>query len=501
VWNALAGRRGWQDRVVDGVKSVNLSAGSVFCLVSHAVLMLILMRTLIKNLGLIRMMLGILIVIDGLPLIFFVKETLHFASGSTVFTALVTALGFAMMIPFSIFRRYYQYNKLLMTLGVGSLLFMITYMLAYSGDLQGETGKDLIYYAYIFIFLLLLVTVPNDVLTVAIPLIILFTLVSNLALIYSLVKDPTWAVGQRAAIQYGEDETRSGNPHTFARNALMGLIACGIWMSRPQTDFLTRTVSGLLLVLNMIIVILTQTRTSVVALILMMLLFAYFNLSPVQIGRFFRGLLRPLPLTLIVVLVLSIPYIIRYNYSLYSLIAGYTEGFINKNLDNIYALLGQKASGAAYAATLDESAANRGTNAFFLSVILADHLEMLIFGLGYKSYYLDIPIAESLVTLGIFGFMLYSSFVAICGWLSLRAMRFNFNPMSTFLAYFFVYLFVLEFTGGRPGDMTFWHPFCLLIRFMGIETLLPARLWSSPADAERFGVSTPTDLVSQPLPA
>jgi hypothetical protein len=441
------------------------------------------MLAFFRLLGLIRMAVGMMLVIDGTPLIYFAKQTLKIGTNSSVFTALVLVFGFVLMIPFSILRRLYRYNTVLMMLGIGALLYMIFYMLVFSSDLLGETNKDLIYFAYVFIFLFLLVNLPNDVLAVFVPVVIVFTLVSNLALVYSLIRDPTWVVGQRAAILIGDGDDRSGNPHAFARNALMGIIACGIWTAQPRINLLFRVGSGLLLVVNTAILIATQTRSSVLALIVMVGLFAYFNLRPAQIRQFARGLVRPWSLVLIGVLILSMPYVIQRNYGLYSLVAGYAETFFAKNIDNVYALLGLKASGVGYTATLDDSAANRSVSITLLSNILLGHQERLLFGYGYKAFYLDVPIVEALVTLGLFGFLLYGSFVGLTAWYSLRAMRYNFNPMSTFLAYFFVYLFVTQLTNGRPNEISYWHPFCLMIRFLGVETRLPAWLWTAPADA------------------
>ncbi len=455
------------------------------------------MLALLRRIDLIRLVVGIMLIIDGPPLIFFVKETLKFGSGSTVLTALILILGFVLMVPFTFLRRLYRYNSLLMILGIGSLLFMIFYMLVYSQDQAGETSKDLIYYTYIFVFLFLLINTPNDILEVFIPVVILFTLVSNLALVYSLIKDPTWVLGQRAAIQFGEGDTRSSNPHVFARNALMNMLACGIWMSRSKTDFLTRILAGISLLFSTAILIATLTRSSILALVCIVTLFMYFNLRPAQIKQFVRGLTKPLPLTFIAVAFFSIPYILQRYYYIFSIVIGYTDTFISKNLDNIYALLGMKASGTSYAATLDASSANRSISTGFLSNILLGHQEQLIFGYGYKAQYLDIPIVEALVTLGIFGFLLYGSFIALTTYYSLRAIRFNLNPMSTFLGYFFIYLLVQQFTNGRPNETSFWYPFCLMIRFLGVEFSMPARFWSSPEEAKSIQSQSPTELVAQ----
>ncbi len=58
------------------------------------------------------------------------------------------------------------------------------------------------------------------------------------------------------------------------------------------------------------------------------------------------------------------------------------------------------------------------------------------------------------------------------------AMRVNPHPLSSFLGYFYLYLFVLMFTNGRPYDIYLWHPYALMIRFLGVEKYLPTRLLS-----------------------
>lgn len=433
---------------------------------------------LLRRLDLMRIAIGICIIIDGYPLIFFLKETLKLAPGSTVFTAAFLSMGFILMVPFSILRRLYRPNMTLLWLCLGFIFITTLYMLFYTSVGYTYLLNDLLYYAFIIIFLFLLISIPNDTLEDIIPVIILFTFISNLALVYALIKDPFWAVGQRAAITYGGDsaEDRSGNPHVFARNAIIGIIASIVWALRGKTNVLIRVFCLLSAALSLGVLVLTQTRSSIVALILITLAFLFFNVRPDRIRTVARALTRPTTLITIGVIFVAISFFFRRYSDIYGILYGYVYAFVDKNLENIYALLGMKVNNQTV--SLDGSAANRTISGVFLMNVLVGHLSTLFLGSGYKSMYLDIPIVESLINHGFIGFLLFGGFNLIALYYAIYAMRTNPHPFSSFLGYFYLFLFVQMFTNGRPYDISFWHPFGLMIRFLGVEKFLPTRLLS-----------------------
>ena len=148
-----------------------------------------------------RMVLGICMVVDGYPLIFFLKETLRLAPSSTVFTAGFQAIGFVLMVPFTVFRKLYKPHILGMYMAVACLFLMMFYMFYYNGEPGfDDYAIDSMYFLFVFIFLFLIINIPNDIIEVAVPVIALFALLSNLGLIYAMITDPTWSLGQRAAI-------------------------------------------------------------------------------------------------------------------------------------------------------------------------------------------------------------------------------------------------------------------------------------------------------------
>ncbi len=433
---------------------------------------------LLRRLDFIRMAFGICMVVDGYPIIFFLKETLKLAPGSTVFTAIFLIGGFVLMVPFSLFRRLYKPNYTLFWLCMGFLAVTTVYMFFYTSVGYAGIVTDLLYYAFILIFLFLLINIPNDILKDIVPVIIVFTFISSLVLIYALIKDPFWAIGQRAAITYGGEtaEERSGNPHVFARNSIISILASLIWALRGKTNIIVRILCVINAAVALAVLVLTQTRSSIVALILIIVVFLLFNVRADRIRSVGRAITRPSTLIAIALVFFAISFFFRRYSDIYYLLYGYVFGFVEKNLENVYALLGMKVNNQTV--VLDDSAANRSTSATFLMNVIVGHLHTLFLGEGYKFMYLDIPLVESLINHGIIGFFFFGGFNLVVLYHAFYAMRVNPHPFSTFLAYFYLYIFVLVLTGGRPYDTSFWHPFALMIRFLGVEKYLPPRLLS-----------------------
>ncbi|GAB3947952.1 hypothetical protein GCM10028805_21160 [Spirosoma harenae] len=450
---------------------------------------------LFHTLNFMRMALGICIVIDGYPLIFFFRETMRLAPASTTFTALALAFGLVLMVPFTALHKLYRPNITMFWMGIGFLVLTIFYMFVYNG-VPGfdETGKDMIYFTYVLIFLFLLINIPNDFIPMFIPVVVVFTLLSNLGLIYALITDPTWSLGQRATITLNNGDAGSGNPHAFSRNAYIGIIGCAIWLVRPNTNIFFRLLSIFAGALNLAVLVLTSTRSAILAFFIALGFFLYFNVRPAQIRTAARSLITPVPLMVIGLGIAGIiVFFQRYSYT-YVILSEYVIGLFNRNLETVYAMLGLKSSGAAYKAVLDDSTANRSVSADTLRNILVGHIHMLVFGYGYKFLYLDIPILESIINQGILGLVLFGGLNLKIFKHALRIMRENPNPLSTFLAYFYILILVQLFTNGRPNEISFWFPLAMMIRFMGVEHLFPAHVSDNPPakpTEEYIVVSTP----------
>ncbi|GAB4025136.1 hypothetical protein [Spirosoma gilvum] len=448
---------------------------------------------LFRSLDYMRMVLGICIIVDGYPLIFFFRETMRLAPGNSTFTALAFAGGLMLMVPFTIFRRLYRPNITMFYLGMGYIILSILYMFIFNGVPGFEdAGRDMIYFTYVLIFMFLLINIPNEIIPHVIPVIVLFTLASNLGLVYSLITDPTWTIGQRATITLNNGDAGSGNPHAFSRNAYMGVVACAIWLVRPNTNIIFRLLSFFAGVLNIAVLVLTQTRSAILAFLVAICFFMYFNVRPSQIRTAARSLVRPIPIMVMVVGFMGVIYFFQKYLTTYLILYDYVTAFLTRNMETVYAMLGLKSAGHDYKAVLDDSTANRSVSTMFLQLVIFSHMEMLILGYGYKYLYLDIPVLESLINQGILGFVLFGGLNWLVLKQSWRIMRTNPNQLSVFLAYFYILILVQLFTNGRPNEISFWFPLCLMIRFMGVEHLFPAHLSDNPVVAQDQYVVVPS---------
>jgi hypothetical protein len=66
-----------------------------------------------------------------------------------------------------------------------ALLFfavILFYMAFYRDQWFKDGTMDAVYYVYVALFLFLLINIPNDIIEVFVPIVIAFTVVSNLAL-------------------------------------------------------------------------------------------------------------------------------------------------------------------------------------------------------------------------------------------------------------------------------------------------------------------------------
>jgi len=169
---------------------------------------------------------------------------------------------------------------------------------------------------------------------------------------------------------------------------------------------------------------------------------------------------------IISIILVGINYFLNKYGDILNLLLGYWDVFENRIMDVIFTSTGLKLSETA---DVDYSAMGRVSGfGEFLETLFSWEVFL---GRGYKSDYLDVPILESWVNHGVFGFVFFAGFNFFLLIFAIREVRRNTNPLTTFLAYFFLSMMVLLITGGRPYDIAFWFPYTVMIRFLGIKYL------------------------------
>lgn len=418
--------------------------------------------------ALIRMCLGIFIVLDGYPLGFFFKETVGIPIESGIFTAGFILIGLVMMLPTTALRKLYAPNLPIFNALMAFVLMCVLYSFMFNEVAVADRNKDLIYFLFVVLFLVLLINVPNEITEYIVIVGVFFTLASNLALVYSLLIDPDWTVGQRAAIQFGPPGEKMGNPHVFSRNAQIGLLCCLMWGNRPDQSFFFRFIGISLVIFNIIILMLTFSKSAILSTAVAAFIYALANFRHTSPQKILKSLTSPLSL-----IVISLPFLgffglVIVRPEIWDIITIYGDMIFGRFSENILALLGAE-NEKGNLAEFDGSSVNRVTSWTYTTYAVVGDPLGLIMGYGYKFFFMDIPMLETLINQGIFGFLLYAFVFYRLGKESFLAIyNGGRTDVEIMCAYLFFLFLISYFTSGRPYEMATLHPLCLFVRFLGV---------------------------------
>lgn len=414
----------------------------------------------------IRQSVGIFLVTMGSPLIFFFKEFLGFG-GSSVFTIAGLALGCALLISEDTFKVWYKPNIVTFRLAAYFTVLSYAYMYYFNPTywmpslMFRETGN----YLFIIGFFVLLLGVSSDIKKEFLPVVSILTFFGSICLIYSMATNPFFIIGQRATVVFGDGSTSaSGNPHVYARNAFAAIFSSYLLLKDSNLRWKLFCLGNIFL--SLIVLMLTQARSTLLAFFFALAIFLFYNARRMNVGKAIRSFFSAQNIVILVSLFAIIIAVFVIKGNLIDIIYSYYE---NASTTFVKALL--TAAGLAGEKEVDASAMGRVGNFAYFSDLLAEEPWLIFLGKGYRFFYLDIPLLESLLDYGIMGFFSFGMMNWIFFKDSLRTIRDNKNTMNIFFCYLFFTYFVGIFTGGRPNDTPYWFVYAFLIRFVGLEYL------------------------------
>jgi len=420
------------------------------------------LTTLIRNFNFLRYSVGIAMMFNGFPLIFFFRDTLGIGPASSTFTAIFFLLALLLMTPTYLFLRFYKPNPILFNFGVGFLAISMYYFVFFNPVGTGVT--DIGNYVFIFAFLILLLSIPSDVQETVVPVLFIFSLFSNITLVYSLMTDPSWTVGMRAAVSFSNEGAQAGgNPHITARNGVICLLSALVLIPRYKSVF-GRLFLYFSILFSLGVIVISLAKSSYLGVGIMVALYVFYNFKVTKIFSAIGSIFSFKNLIILVIVIFGINYFLKVYSNVYYSLVNYWSVFEDRIMDVVFTSLGVKLTETA---DIDASAMGRVSGfADFLDTIYSWDVFL---GKGYKFGFLDIPILEAWVNHGILGFLFFNGFNFFLFIYSLQEIKRNTSPLSTFLAYFFLSLIVLLISGGRPYDIAYWFPYAVMIRFLGIK--------------------------------
>lgn len=438
-----------------------------------------------NNFNYLRYSMGIAMMFNGFPLIFFIRDTLGVGPASSIFTAIFFSLALLLMVPATLFKRLYKPNVILLNLGLGFMLLTLYYFIFMNsvGKSLADTGN----FVFTFGFLILLIHVPNDVKDTLIQVLFLFSFFTNITLVYSLITDPNWTPGMRAAVSFANEGAQpGGNPHITARNGAICMLSAIVLLGNTKHLF-TRLFLFFSVLFGLGVVVLSLAKSSYLGLGIAFAAYFLFHFKVSDITSAIGNAFKFRNVIFIVLILLSINYFLSRYGDILNLLLGYWDIFEDRIMNVIFTSTGVRLSEEA---DVDYSAMGRvsGFGEFLETLFSWD----IFLGRGYKNDYLDVPILESWVNHGFFGFVFFAGFNIFLFIFVIREVRRHTNPLTTFLAYFFLSMMVLLATGGRPYDIAFWFPYSVMIRFLGIKYLdyIPRRKRAQPKTLPLSPVTT-----------
>ena len=407
----------------------------------------------------------------GVPTIYFLRDGLSLAPGNTLFSIGLIFIPFALTLPFKDFRYFDSPNRVTFPLMCWLLMYLFAYF--YLKDRYYFTVSlytELLTFIIIVFVAFTLVFMRNQAIGKPfIYLSVFMATVSAASLIYYVSQNPFYVVGQRAAFGYGSD-MGVGNPHINSKVAFFGIVLGVLCLKYHKTIKLGLIFPTGLILINVVVLFLTQTMLAFLATFLFGALFLVFNLSfSNAISTFRLFFSKWYILVLVIAGLATLGYQINKNQKLLDPAFNYfntrIEG-IKKSLlesaDNKNIRIGQSG---------DDSANTRITHIQGVFERLEESIDegnyqYVLFGQGYKFMYVDVPHLEMLDSFGLVGFIFFTIIFLRLVIMCLREMR---NPEgigTEFLAYAFIYFFFANFTAGQMLDYTRFATLFIFCRFL-----------------------------------
>jgi hypothetical protein len=419
-----------------------------------------------------KVSLGLILIWIAPPFIYFLKELLGIGQTS-LFTGVVYSTGLILMINHIPLKYFYRGNETLAFTGLSFFFLGFFYFIFYNSQ-RSSIVVDAINFAILIGFIYCIFRVDNDIQYYLPVIILVVTLINNIALIYSISTNPNYVLGARATVQYnkGTGEDFSGNPIVFGRNAVAGLLISFLIIQKKALYFIgnksamLNLIAHINLLISFVVLILTQTRGNFISVglcVVFYLIFGNYNFI-----KGFRS--RKITMLYYIVLIGILQYFNK-AFKILETFNRYSDQAYEFLLRALNTGLGINSAGT----TQDASALNRVQNINFIKKIIARDWFDFVFGKGYKFWYVDIPALEAFVNFGVLGVLLFCFFNLFILYYIILGIKTN-NLFQNFISLFYINLFVSVFTGGRPLDFSYWVFYIILIRFL---LILPQKRVSS----------------------
>lgn len=413
----------------------------------------------------------------GTPVIYFLRDGVGLAPNSTAFTAVFTFGSLLLALPFRHSDRLYSFNKPIFSLIVIYWIVALLYLAVYAPN-RGwftNTTVEFVYFVVLVVCAYVFAASPtSDFLNGFLKATFWICLFGSLAMVAIVIQNPTYVLGQRAAITYQVDNEGNaiGNPHIYGRAAYAGLVAAILIRSLTKNIFWNLFYLGSIFIF-LAVIALTQSFQTIIALLLFGGIFIYVRTTATNVYFFLKWVFGWKGF-LAAVLILSIVYY----YLTYTDIMGTFNQFsqiIGSRFEKVFSFLSFEEKNPFLSPTkeitTDASALGRVKTIGMVGEKIIEHLEnkewwWLLIGNGYHHLYVDSPMIQTFHDLGIIGFFAYFGMHVYLVKYALREYKNASHPALLFLCLFIIHTFVQNFVYGMPYDYSRWSFFVFMARIL-----------------------------------
>jgi hypothetical protein len=401
---------------------------------------------------------GILLLWLGPPLIYFIKSLVMPNAGS-LFAGFFYVVGILLMKNSTNAKVGYIPNMELLLFGGIFFILSQCYLFFYNYEPQNYFA-DILNLFLIVLYFFYLLKIENTLKEILPFWIFFFTLLINICLIYSIATNPLYNLGQRATVQFGNNEF-SGNPYIYARNGFAGFIISYLLIKfRNNSDTIisnlyTQFFCYFNLWLSLVIIFLTQTRTIFLSFVIILFPLFFmvrldnnlstkkkYNLAFISFYSFFGIAL----------------YFLNNQFNLFDLVIGYSSHSFEVFTNALDTGLNMGSN------VQDDSAMSRVGGIKIMINKIIERPEFILTGGGYRFLYMDIPFLEAFINFGVFSFFFYLVFQFFIFKHAIMAI-FSKDIFQVFLGFMSFQLLIAIFTTGRCLDFSYWISYFILIRF------------------------------------
>ena len=401
---------------------------------------------------------GILLLWLGPPLIYFIKSLVMPNAGS-LFAGFFYVIGILLMKNSTNAKVGFIPNMELLLFGGIFFILSQCYLFFYNYEPQNYFA-DILNLVLIVLYFFYLLKIENTLKEILPFWIFFFTLLINICLIYSIATNPLYNLGQRATVQFGNNEF-SGNPYIYARNGFAGFIISYLLIKfRNNSDTIisnlyTQFFCYFNLWLSLVIIFLTQTRTIFLSFVIILFPLFFmvrsdnnlstkkkYNLAFISFYSFFGIAL----------------YFLNNQFNLIDLVIGYSSHSFEIFTNALDTGLNMGSN------VQDDSAMSRVGGIKIMINKIIERPEFILTGGGYRFLYMDIPFLEAFINFGVFSFFFYLVFQFFIFKHAIMAI-FSKDIFQVFLGFMSFQLLIAIFTTGRCLDFSYWISYFILIRF------------------------------------